>query len=88
MGGLIESGRLVEAILVLTLLEWCALAVYHRRTGRGVAQADFAPYLLSGMFLLAALREALVGAWWGWVAAGLTGALAAHLVDLRRRWRD
>lgn len=87
MGSLIGSGRLVEAILVLTLFEWCALAIFHRRTGRGVAQSDFAANLLSGMFLLVALREALVGAWWGWVAAGLTGALAAHLVDLGRRWR-
>lgn len=87
MGSLIGSGRLVEGILVLTLLEWCALAIYNRRTGRGVAQSDFAANLLSGMFLLVALREALVGAWWGWVAAGLTGALAAHLVDLGRRWR-
>lgn len=87
MGTLIESGRLVELILVLTALEWGVLAIYHRRTGRGVAPADFAPYLLSGMCLLIALREALVGAWWGWIAAGLTGALAAHLVDLGRRWR-
>ena len=87
MQSLIESGHLVEAILVLTVLEWCALAVYHRRTGRGVAQADLAPYLMYGVFLLVALREALVGASWVWVAAGLTGALAAHLVDLGRRWR-
>ena len=87
MGSLIESGRLVEAILALTVVEWCALAIHHRRTGRGLAPAAFSPYLLSGMFLLVALREALVGAWWGWIAMGLTGALMAHLVDLGRRWR-
>ena len=87
MATLLENGHLVDAILLLTVIEWCALALYHRWTGRGVAPSEFALNLLSGMFLLAALREALVGGWWGWVAAALAGALAAHLVDLGRRWR-
>jgi hypothetical protein len=34
-----------------------------------------------------ALRGALVGAWWGWIAVGLLAALVAHLFDLQRRWR-
>ena len=80
------SGRLVEAVLALTVVEGLALSAYHRHTGRGVTPRDFAANLVSGMFLLLALREALVGAWWGWVAACLAGALAAHLTDLRRRW--
>lgn len=86
MGDLVASGQLVEAILVLTVLEGVMLGVYHRVTGRGVAAADVASFLLSGIFLLLALREALVGAWWGWIAASLLGALVAHLVDLGRRW--
>lgn len=86
MGDLIESGHLVEMILGLTVLEWFGLSAYHRVTGRGVPPGDLAWYLLSGLLLLAALREALVGAWWGWIAACLTGALLAHLVELRRRW--
>ena len=86
MGDLVESGHLVEAILVLTVLEGVMLGVFHRVTGRGVAAADVASFLLSGIFLLVALREALVGAWWGWIAAALLGALVAHLVDLGRRW--
>ena len=86
MGDLVGSGHLVEAILVLTVVEGVALGAYHRATGRGVAAADVASFLLSGIFLLLALREALVGAWWGWIAAALLGALAAHLVDLGRRW--
>ena len=83
----VESGHLVEAILVLTLLEGFALAAYHRRSGRGVSPRDFARNLVSGMFLLLGLREALVGAWWGWVAAALTGSLLAHMSDLVNRWR-
>ncbi len=82
----VKSGALVEAILALTALEWLGLSAYHRLTGRGVAPRDITRNLLSGMFLLLALREALVGAWWAWVAACLTGALLAHLSDLGRLW--
>ncbi len=82
----IESGRLVEFILVATLIEGLGLLAYRRATGRGIAIADFAPNLFSGMALLVALREALVGAWWGWIAACLTLAFLAHLGDLGRRW--
>ena len=82
----LETGHLVEAILALTMLEWLALSLYHRRTGRGVPPRDFVLNLLSGMFLLLSLCEALVGAWWGWIAACLTAALLAHLADLLRRW--
>ena len=82
----VESGHLVEAILGLTGLEWLALSVYHRRTGRGVAPREFGRNLLSGIALLLALREALAGASWVWIAACLTAALLAHLSDLGRRW--
>jgi len=87
MAGLFESGRIVDLILVLTALEALALAVHHRRTGRGVALADLAPNLLAGACLLLALRAALAEGWWGWTAFWLLGALVAHLVDLSRRWR-
>jgi hypothetical protein len=82
----VESGHLVEAILGLTVFEWLALAAYHRHTGRGVAPQHFSRNLLSGMFLLLALRQALTGAWWGWIAACLLASLLAHLADLARRW--
>ncbi len=86
MADWVKNGRLVDAILVLTVVEWLALSIYHRMTGRGVDPRDFTRNLLSGMFLLLALREALVEAWWGWVTVSLTGALLAHLADLGRRW--
>lgn len=82
----VESGYLVEAILVLTALEWVGLSAYHRLTGRGVEPGEFNRNLVSGMCLLLALLAALRDAWWGWVAAALTVALLAHLSDLGRRW--
>lgn len=86
MADWVASGHLVEAIVILTIIEWFGLSAYNRLTGRGVASREFSLNLLSGMALLLALRAALIGDWWGWVTVWLTGALVAHLADLARRW--
>jgi hypothetical protein len=83
---LFANAAIVDLIMLLTLVEVVILAVYHRSTGRGISLADLAPNLLSGTFLLLALRSALVSAHWTWTAAALTGSLLAHLIDLYRRW--
>lgn len=87
MAEFFASGRVVDLMLAITALEAVAVVGYFRRTGRGVAPADFLGNLLSGVGLMLALRAALAGAGWGWIAAWLVAALAAHLADLRRRWR-
>ena len=55
-------------------------------TGRGPAPLDLAAMLMAGGALLLALRLAVAGNAWPAVAAALTLALLAHLLDLRRRW--
>lgn len=87
LGGIFESGRVVDLILGLMVLEGAVLALHRRRTGRGVPIGGLIAFLLAGACLLLALRGALVGAWWGWIALPLAGALVAHLADLRLRWR-
>ncbi len=87
IGQLFASGRIIDAIIGLTALEWVALAAYYRRTGHGVAGPLLAGNLLAGGCLLLALRFALTGAGWWSVAACLAGSLLAHLLDLRQRWR-
>lgn len=86
MSALFTSGRIVDLILTLVVFEAVLLAVYHRKTGRGVALRRIAPNLLSGASLLLAARFAMVQAWWGWIAACLLLALLTHLADLRQRW--
>lgn len=86
MAEALANGRLVDAVIALVLLEALLLAWLHRRHGRGPAPADFLGNLAAGLFLLLALRGALVGAAWPWIAASLLAALAAHLYDLSRRW--
>lgn len=87
MSGWFASGRVVDLVLVLVALEAALLVWHRRRSGRGVPAAEALAFLLSGAFLLLALRAALAGASWEWVAAPLAGAGVAHLVDLRLRWR-
>ena len=86
MSDLFASGHIADLILVFTALELALLAVYNRRTGRGIAAADLISTLLSGAFLMVALRCALRGAWWVWIGFWLAAALVAHIADLRRRW--
>ena len=40
---------------------------------------------LPGALILLAVRAALTGAGWPWVAAALAASFPAHLLDLRRR---
>lgn len=84
---LFASGRAVDAILLLMVLEGVALIAYARATGRGIAPAAVVANLTSGAALLLALRAAMSG--WGAtaVAACLMVSFAAHVADLARRWR-
>lgn len=83
----ILSGRVVDAALVLMLVEGLAFGIWHLRTGRGLAAAALVPSLLAGACLLAALRAALTDAGWQWIALALSGALVAHVLDMHQRVR-
>ncbi len=88
MAEFFASGRVIDVILVMMLIEGLALTLYHRRTGKGIPPAGLAGFLLSGFVLLLTLRAALTGAWWGWICLGLTASLFTHLADLWLRGRD
>lgn len=87
MGELFASGRLIDAILLLVLLEVIGLAVYWRVTKSGVSLKALLPNLLAGGFLLLALRLSLAEAGWMPCCASLAAAGMAHLFDLAGRWR-
>lgn len=87
MTELFASGLVVDLILALMVLEGVGLVAFHRATGRGVAPLDVLANMLAGLGLLLALRVALTGGSWHWIAASLGAALLAHLADLWRRWR-
>lgn len=87
MADFFASGRVADLILLMLALEGGALAIYHRRTGRGIALRAILPFLLAGAAFALSLRAALTGAGWPLVALPLMGAFAAHLWDIAARWR-
>ncbi len=87
MGGLFQSGRVVDLILLLMAAEGVLLWVYRRNTGQGISTFGLVANLVAGACLLLALRAALTASSWEAVALWLTLALCAHLADLRSRWR-
>lgn len=84
---LLSPERTVDLILLLTLLEAAALTWLWRAKGRGIAPARLLPTLAAGLFLLLACRAILVEAHPGVIALAFAGAGAAHLLDIRGRWR-
>jgi hypothetical protein len=80
------NANLIDAVILLTVCECLLLALYHRRTGRGMAPRDFLPNLCAGLALMLALRAGLSSAGWGWVAAALMASGLLHATDLRGRW--
>lgn len=87
MADLFASGRLIDLILVVVIIEAAVLMVLWRRARRGIAPSDLLPNLCAGAFLLLALRETLAGGGWMIASACLATAGLAHLIDLYRRWR-
>jgi hypothetical protein len=88
MGELFASGRVADLIVAVMVIEAVALLAFHHRTGRGIAPASLLSNLAAGLFLVLALRGALVGSSPAVIGLLLLGGLAAHLLDLRQRWRS
>lgn len=88
LGDLVRSGRIVDIALGLIVLEVVLLARLRSRSGRAALDLGLIAHLAAGVFLLLALRAALTGSSWELVAAWLSGALVAHLVDLGARLKS
>lgn len=82
MAGLFASGHAVDVILAVMALEfgWLVTAARWR-------MADAALRLAPGALMLLALRAALCGWEWVWIAAPLLMSFPVHLADLARHKR-
>jgi len=88
MAALFESGRIVDLILALLVLEAvlaCIVALLWRDR---FPLAGLLLNIAAGGFLLLALRAGLVGAEWTVTGAWLAAAFAAHAGDLIQRVRS
>ncbi len=79
MEGFFASGRAADLILLVLVAELAWLL------GRRLSIAEAASAILPGLMLALALRAALTGAAWPWIALPLALSLPFHLMDLGRR---
>jgi hypothetical protein len=86
MDHLFATGRIVDGVIALMLLELLVLTWVHKKTHRGVPMPALLTNLAAGAALLMSLRAALVDERWQVVALWLIAALIAHVLDLRMRW--
>lgn len=87
MAELFASGRIVDLIVALVVLEAGLLLVLRARRGRGPSAGALLSNLAAGAALMLAVRAALTGADWPLVAAWLIAALVAHLAEMAIRFR-
>ncbi len=85
MSALFASGHAVDLVLVVLALELALIGIGRRRRGVPVHRLNLVIAALPGLFLLLALRAALTGSGWPWVALCLAASFPAHLADLSRR---
>jgi hypothetical protein len=85
MSEFFSSGRVVDLILAVLLLEVVALTAWRRHGSIRTSLAKLVVAALPGVFLLLALRAALNGAGWMWMALWLFASFPAHIADIWRR---
>ena len=81
----VGDGGLIDAIIVITLLELAVLLAYHHQTKRGLAPRDYLLNVLSGLSLMMALRCTVAGSVWYVTALFLMAAGLAHVTDIALR---
>lgn len=80
----VRSGRAVDVVLLVIAIEFFVLiGMRHGQRRRAAVDSFFA--LAPGAFLLLAIRAALVGADWSWIALLIAASFPFHLIDLMRR---
>jgi hypothetical protein len=79
------SGHIMDLVLAVMATEFLWLVWRSAPAKRGVRSLDLILALGPGALLALALRCALTGLPWPWVAALLTASLPLHIADLRRR---
>ena len=80
------SGRAVDLVLLVIAAEFVGLLALRRKVWQRAAP-DLFFALMPGVFLLVALRLALTGAEWYWIALAVAASFPFHITDLVRRLR-
>lgn len=87
MEQLLTGTRLIDLVILATLIEWAVLVLLWKRHGRGLPPGILTWMLLPGLCLMLAVRGVISGTPWYGLALLLLLAGLAHWVDVRSRWR-
>ena len=87
LDSLLTGTRLIDVVIVATLIEWAVLLLLWRQRERGVPPRLLGWMLLPGLCLMLAVRSVITGAPWYWLPLLLTLAGLAHVLDLKSRWK-
>lgn len=79
MDAFFRSGHAIDLVLIVLIVE----AIWLAR--RGTSWAVIAPALLPAVLMMVALRAAVAGLAWPFIAIPLALAFPVHLLDLRNR---
>ena len=82
---LFSKGHAVDLILLVIVAEFAFLSSRRRRFGHRPLMIDRVLAFAPGVFLLLALRMALTGAGWAWIAVFLAASFPFHIADIVRR---
>jgi hypothetical protein len=84
---LITSGRIADIALAVMIVEAVLLYAYLKYREEAERFRSLLANLAAGGCLVVALKLALVGAAWQWIAVALAASLFAHAIDLWSRLR-
>jgi hypothetical protein len=85
MADFFTSGHVVDFIIAVLVVEGLALIFFRRGNSAPGRITNIIVAALPGICLLMALRAALTGAGWMFIALWLVLSFPAHLADLWRR---
>jgi hypothetical protein len=88
MESMFSSGHIADIALLVMLAEAGVLYAYTLKRAGTLSFRPFLANLAAGALLVVAVRLALVGAAWRWIALALALSLLAHGYDLSLRLRS
>ncbi|MFK8032157.1 MAG: hypothetical protein AB8G18_18145 [Gammaproteobacteria bacterium] len=83
---LIETGRIVDIMVLFVLVEVAVLLAYRFRTGRGIAPLSLLLNVGAGGSLMLALGATLKNMGFAMIGFFLVLSLVFHIADLVKRW--
>lgn len=79
--------QLIDAIIVLVILEAIGLTVFRRANGRGMPTREIVSFLGAGAGLLIAFRVLISDGSFMWFAVAMLVSLVMHFWHVKQRWQ-